>query len=353
MQRILIIKTGALGDVLRSTSLLEGIHARWPGAEVIWVTGKGAEPLIANHPLVTEVIAIDPCDCADELSSLAAVGPGLILSLDDDPSLCALVHDLAQHTGAGLIGACLDGAGKAGYTDEAECWFGMGLLSRDGLAVADKRKLANRRTHGDLLAEVVGVEPGKPALHLSPDELARGAHLLEGLAPAERGLRIGLNTGAGGRWRTKSMQPQEVVALVSRLHSEFASASGPGVQFLLLGGEEERQRNQDLMTGAGAASPQAILVDTGCDHSLLSFGALVAGLDLLVTSDSLALHMAVALEVKTVAFFAPTSPWEIDLFGRGEKVVSTAPDAGNYARDTSNSTITGERVAEAAIRQLV
>jgi len=86
------------------------------------------------------------------------------------------------------------------------------------------------------------------------------------------------------------------------------------------------------------------LVDTGCDNGLLEFAALVDRLDVLITSDSLALHMANARTVPVLAFFAPTSAAEIDLYGRGAKVQSTAADYCSYAKDADTSTLTVKRL---------
>jgi heptosyltransferase-2 len=94
------------------------------------------------------------------------------------------------------------------------------------------------------------------------------------------------------------------------------------------------------------------LVDGGTSNSLRAFAALVRACDLVVTSDSLALHVALAQGVRLVAFFAPTSAAEIELYGLGEKVVSTAPDACSYRREVDTSTLTVERLAAAALRQL-
>jgi heptosyltransferase-2 len=55
--------------------------------------------------------------------------------------------------------------------------------------------------------------------------------------------------------------------------------------------------------------------------------------------------------VRVVAFFAPTSAAEIELYGRGEKVQSTAPDACSYRPDADNATLTVERLAPAVLRQ--
>jgi len=41
----------AVGDVLRTTSLLPGLHRRWPGAHVTWVTSPAAAELFRGNPL--------------------------------------------------------------------------------------------------------------------------------------------------------------------------------------------------------------------------------------------------------------------------------------------------------------
>lgn len=351
MSRLLLIKTGALGDVLRTTSLLPGLAERHAGLEVTWVTAAGAAPLLERHPLVHRIVEVQPSS-GTELERLAEELGGQpferVLSLDDEEPLCRLGSAVAARAGAALTGACLDEEGRPTYTSDAACWFGMGLLCREGLAEADRRKLANRRTHAELLAEVAGVRPDRPRLELTAEEQASGRDLAARLTSAfGSGPLVGLNTGAGGRWTTKAMRTEEVVRLVAEL------AAGDGApRFLLLGGPEERARNAELAQSIRTQVPEARAAEAPLDLTLRGFAALVGALDLLVTSDSLALHMGVAQARRVVAFFAPTSPHEIDLFGRGEKVVSTAADAGSYRRDADNASLTGARVAAAVRRQL-
>jgi heptosyltransferase-2 len=103
---------------------------------------------------------------------------------------------------------------------------------------------------------------------------------------------------------------------------------------------------------AQALRTRVRLADAGVDNALLDFAALIGLCRLLITSDSLALHVALARNVRCVAFFAPTSAAEIELYGLGEKVVSSAPDYCSYKPDADTSTLTTERIAEAALRQL-
>jgi ADP-heptose:LPS heptosyltransferase len=92
------------------------------------------------------------------------------------------------------------------------------------------------------------------------------------------------------------------------------------VQFLLLGGPGERERNDRLKR----ASPVRLL-DPGCDNTARHFAALLSHSDVVVTGDTLAMHLSLALGKRTVVLFGPTSAAEIELYGLGEKVV---PDMG-------------------------
>ncbi|NOT29647.1 MAG: hypothetical protein HOP15_04260, partial [Planctomycetes bacterium] len=173
-----------------------------------------------------------------------------------------------------------------------------------------------------------------------------GAQCAERHELAGHGPVIGLNTGSGGRWESKKLSEKRTVELAAAL----ARALGGQATFLLCGGPEEAERNARI----GAALEQRGLrwIDAGTNNTLLEFTALVARCDLLITSDSLALHLALTQKVPLLAFFAPTPAHEIELYGRGEKVASTAPDYASYRTDADTSTLTVERLLAAALRVL-
>jgi len=353
MTRVLVIKTGALGDVLRTTAILPGLAARCEPLELVWLTARGAEPLVQHHRLVERVVAVDLKDQA----ALAAVQVQLarerwdwIISLDDEAPLCALASAVAAGSPrARLSGAHVGADGARTYTADVAPWFDMGLLSKLGKAAADRLKVLNQRSHPALYAEMLGIEEGRPELPL--DDAARAHAAAFVLRHGLEGARtIGLNTGAGGRWTSKGLPVERVVALAAALDAELRRAEGAAPVFVVLGGPAEGPRNAALLAGCAEVGVRA--VDGGTDNGLLEFAALLERLDLLLTSDSLALHLGVARDVPTVAFFAPTSAAEIELYGLGEKVASTAPDACSYKPDADNSTLTVERLAAAALRTL-
>ena len=87
---------------------------------------------------------------------------------------------------------------------------------------------------------------------------------------------------------------------------------------MLLGGQDEKELITEL------CSKYKFLIDTGYNNSLVEFAAIVNLCDILITADTLVLHIGTALNKKIIALFGPTSISEIDLFGRGIKV--TTPD---------------------------
>lgn len=343
MSEILVIKTAALGDVLRTTSILPGLVKRHPGARITWITAPGAVDLVRTHPLVHEVIALDakkPADVDARSGQLSQRRFERVISLDDEAPLCKLASALQTKS---LHGAFARPDGTLAYTGDTAPWFEMGLLSVHGKKRADELKVLNQRSQPEIYAAMLGIERGKPELHLpaSAIEFARTfarKHALDPNVPL-----IGLNTGAGGRWLSKQLPVDRTVAL-ARLVSQSLSGR---VRFVVLGGETEGERNDAILSGIG---PNAI--DGGTKNPLFEFAALVELCNVLVTSDSLALHMAVARDVRTVCFFAPTSAAEIELYGLGEKVVSRAPDYCSYKADADNRSITPERLCEAVVRQL-
>jgi len=347
---LLVLKTAALGDVVRTTSILPGLARRHPGVRVTWLTAHSAFDLLRGNRRITRVVGVDPGDqrsLAEAEAELASTEWQRVLSFDDEESLCALASRLGGRGGDGrLSGAYLDGLGVRRYTQDVAPWFDMGLLSVHGKEEADRRKLANRESHPAIFARMLGIEMGEPQLELPPEALDFARDFAARTELAARGPVIALNTGAGGRWESKKLPEERTVELAAAIVLPLEGRA----TFLLCGGPEEAERNARIGKGLDASGLR--WVDAGTENSLLQFAALLAGCDLVVTSDSLALHLAITQKVPVLAFFAPTPAHEIELYGRGEAVCSTAPDYASYRSDADTGTLTVERLAPAALRIL-
>lgn len=311
---IALIKTGALGDVVRTTSLVPALRRQFAPVAITWITSAAAHPLVTGIDAVTPVVIDDPPG-----APWRRMRYDWIISLDDDHMSCETATAL---DGARRSGAFIDVEGGRVYTSDVAAWFGMGILrplALGGLTAANALKRANTRTYGDLLYEGLGLRaPVAPPVVVVPEEARRAAAAwIAARLPADarrRRMMVGLNTGAAGRWQFKSWGIDASAALARRL-------AGAGSTVVVLGGAAEAGRNAAIC--ARAAHPRVVAAPT--DLALLEFAALIAACDVLVCSDSLAMHLAVAAGVPVTALFGPTSDAEIDLFGRGEKIVAPVP----------------------------
>lgn len=59
VQKILIIQTAFLGDVILATSAIESLHAALPEAEIHFLLRKGNESLLEGHPHLTRCLVLD------------------------------------------------------------------------------------------------------------------------------------------------------------------------------------------------------------------------------------------------------------------------------------------------------
>ena len=59
MQKILVVQTAFIGDLVLATALIESLHEQYPQASIDIVVRKGNEPLFNEHPFINELIVWD------------------------------------------------------------------------------------------------------------------------------------------------------------------------------------------------------------------------------------------------------------------------------------------------------
>jgi heptosyltransferase-2 len=205
------------------------------------------------------------------------------------------------------FGYVLNPAGYVTGTNEAAVeWLKMGIF--------DDLKRANQRTYQDIMSSIIGLSPDgmKYILELTDEENGKGCSHLQELGLDLKKKIIGIHTGGGGRWIHKQWTEEGFIGLIPELYKEV----GDDVQILLFGGPLERERNKRILSEVGCK-----VYDAGCDNEVRHFAALVNNCSVMISADSLAMHIALAMGCRVVVLFGPTSHAEIELFGFGEKVI--------------------------------
>lgn len=273
MRRFLIIKLGARGDVLRTTSLLRAIKG-----SVWWVTSRECMPLLSVARNLKRIIDIDSAE-----EELKGEYFDSVICLDEERPAARLAGIIGKGK---LTGSFIDARGSVSYTDSSRELFDMGLISKLGRAKADELKRRNTRSYQEIIFKMTGNKFNGQEYVLNTD----GRSLRR-----SNKITVGIERRADARWPSKKWD--KFGLLGQRLLSH-----GVGVMFF-------KQRK----------TVRQYIKD-------------ISRCDLVVTGDTLALHIALALKLKVVAIFTCTSPGEIYGYSRLIKVVSPALDEAFYSK---------------------
>jgi heptosyltransferase-2 len=289
-ERIVIVKLGALGDVLRTTMCLEPLKRRFPGSHITWVTRENARSLLDGNPWIDRILCVEH----NYLELLLTERFDVAIGPDTDPVSSAIMALVRANVKHGF--AADERGGVIPLSDVAREWWLMGI--------DDARKQANRRTYGELLYAMCDLVAPivRPRFDLSHDVTARATQRLRNARP-RRTSWVGFNTGAGERWAEKRWKPAYFVRL-----AELVETAHPECAIVLMGGPEQQWLNEQLID----AHPT--FIDGGTANTMPEFAGLIAACDWILTADSLGYHVASAVRTPAMCLVGPTSPWELDAF---------------------------------------
>ncbi len=268
--KILIIKTGAAGHVVRTTTLLNILDG-----EIDWVVNR------QNAPLLNGLKGINKIILNSEKRKIKFPTYDLVINLEDSLHLAEFVSELKFKE---LIGVYTTKSGELKYTENTSEWFDLSLISKYGLEKANELKFENRKSFQEIIFKAFG------------KEFHGEKYLLPKFKSTNLSGDIAIAPKAGKVWPMKNWAYYLDLAQILR-------AEGFKVNFL--------PQRQTLTEHIGDIS----------NHSLL------------ISGDSLPMHLALGLNVEAIALFICTSPYEIYDYGILTKVVSPQLKEFFYRRD--------------------
>jgi lipopolysaccharide heptosyltransferase II len=289
---VLIIKLGATGDVVRTTPLLKKLNG-----EISWITAAKNTPLLEG--LTGNLRSVS----WEQRERFRDKHYDLVINLEDTLEAAQFLQTIKLGK---LFGACVDADGALHYTDDSRGWFDLSLISRFGRPEADKLKLKNRRTYQELIFEGMGFHFSGETYLLPP--------------PTETNLSgdVAISPKAGHVWPMKNWDYYE------QLKIEL----------------------EDKGLIVNILPERATLLEHLCD---------VRNHRVLVSGDSLPMHLALGSGTRCVTLFNCTSPWEIHDYGIQRKIVSPLLEQFFYKRghdERATAAITLKEVLDATVMQL-
>ncbi|HEY6506207.1 MAG TPA: hypothetical protein VIZ28_19660 [Chitinophagaceae bacterium] len=284
MENILIIKTGAAGDVVRTTSLLNVLQGN-----IYWVTSAHCRPLLPEDMPNLVSLTLE-----EAFHSLQHIVFDLVISLEEDEHCARLAGEIQTSELAGVYLA----NGKVNYTDNSSYWFDMSRVSKFGLEKANHLKTINTMTYQDCIFEMIGKKfTGEPYRIYTDKNITPYVRL------------VGIEKRTGDRWPDKQWWGYD--ELIKRLQAE-----GKPVKVF-----DQQNDIRDYLKDIAA-----------CSH--------------VVSGDSLAMHIALAYQKTCTAIFNCTSPQEIYDYGLLRKAVSPLLNDFFYASTFDKEVIESVPVEE-------
>ena len=142
-KHILIIKLDALGDVLRTTSILPAINNKYPNSAITWITRNNALLLVRNNPFIFKSYGIED----SYLEFILSREFDMCINLDAEPLSGSIAKIVKAREKVGFI---VDKRGAlVPVNDSSIEWFEMG--------VNDHLKRVNRKTYFEHMYEIIGL----------------------------------------------------------------------------------------------------------------------------------------------------------------------------------------------------
>jgi heptosyltransferase I len=281
VNRILIVKLGALGDVVHAIPVAAALRRAFPSARIDWLVGPKHREILDLVPVIDRRLVLN------DSRVLAAIRELRANSYDVAIDLQGLIKSalLARASGAARV---------VGFTaryarERIASWFYTDVHDPGGGGMyhIDERHVVYTNLG---VLQALGIATGAPEFPLDRVESAVAADVMQQTG----GRYVIVNPGAA--WPNKRWPPARLAAVAVELRRRYALPSvavwGPGEEALA-------REVVDMSSGAALLSPKTTIADVV---------ALARGASLYVSGDTGPAHIAAAVGTPIVGLYGPTRP---------------------------------------------
>lgn len=294
MKKILVIKIGAIGDVLMATPTFRALHQKDPQTKLTLLVGKWSRPIVENNPYLAEILTID-----DHLLYHGNLYEKLKLSWQIIKRLRKKNFEqviVLQRAWAYNLVSFLAGIPQRwGFKRK---WEGI-FLTRKYPSRYDEHEILQYLKVAGIKEEV---EMTRMEIFLTEGEKNWAQNFLKAGGWQEEDVLIGLFPGGAknprGEMALRRWGEEKYARLISLLFKEG------GFKLLLLGGKGDLGIVEEITR---KVPPDRVIQAAG-KTTLRQLAALISYCHAFITHDCGALHIASAFDIPTVAIFGPTTP---------------------------------------------
>ncbi|MBN2000459.1 glycosyltransferase family 9 protein [candidate division KSB1 bacterium] len=301
IDKILIIKLRAIGDVVLSTIVLDNIRAAYPEARIDFLTDDICKEVVLGNPILNNVLSYE----RKTISRMTILGKLIkdikFLSLIRNQNY-DLVIDYFGNPRSAIMTWLSNAWKRVGYDFRIRRWaYNVVINSR-------ANELHEADWHLDALKSIgIPVLSNKLNFHVGEGSKNFAENFWQQTELYDQRV-IALNFSGG--WPSKRWPLDRFAHLADTLVAAYRA------QILIVWGPGDKEKAQKIQHLA--TCPVLLLPDT----NLKQLAAILQKVDLLVTTDSGPMHIAAAMGTPCVALFGPTNPKLQGPYGQGHQIVS-------------------------------
>ena len=301
--KILFISLEALGAVLDNTAVLPAIKRKFPESTIYWLTMENSVKILNNNSLIDRVFIWND----EERMILRNTEFDYVMNSDKSDYACAFTNELKVKTKLGYL---LNDDGKIIPANKGALYSYM-LGNDDRLKFRE-----NKRSGLDIIHEAFELEYNMDEYSFAFDEEEQTFidNYKKEIKYNTKKTYVGFNTGCSNLFPNKKMTIKQHVQLINELGKDKDK------MIVLLGGREDTERNLQILDSVSKNLKHKI-ISTPTTLGLRRGACFMDICDLVISGDSFGMHMAIALRKYVIAWFGLSCAAEIELYGRGEKLI--------------------------------
>ncbi|MBD79804.1 MAG: heptosyltransferase [Crocinitomicaceae bacterium] len=274
MNKILVIQTAFIGDVVLATAVLEKLHQFYPQAKIDFLIRKGNEGLVSGHPFIHSLLVWDKKK--DKYKHLLQITKQVRGAKYD------AVVNLQRFAASGLVTALSGSKIKLGF-DKNPFSFTYSGKSKHEIGNGLHEVERNQK----VISSITTNTKALPRLYPSDADFERTKTYKTGdyvvLAPASV-------------WYTKQVPVHKWIELINALNSDLS--------VFLIGAPGDHEYCESIVQGSRKNRVKSLAGKL----SFLESAALMKDAKMNYVNDSAPLHIAGAVKAPVTAFFCSTVP---------------------------------------------
>ena len=329
---ILFVRLSYIGDILHATPAARWIKEQYPDAKLHWIVTPSMVELLEGNPYVDKIIPWERDEYEAHSKKLHIPTMWRMwweLKAKLEPYKFDVAVDVQGRLITGLVLLASGAPIRLGLGGTKELnWLFTNYKTKPSTDHVIKRYVEVAQLLKEAVTKQANIETPLKTVDngLDPDTLhtisAKKMYHMDFYVPSklhtwaeeqwktidnhsslnrgevEKPLRVGLVLGTS--WATKEWPQEKWYSLIKSLQYR--------ANFVCLGGPKEATQYKPLMDSLAAEGIDQVMLNMLGKTTLQEVGALIESCDVVVTADTGALHIALALNKPVVALFGPTDP---------------------------------------------